>query len=71
METTQTYDHDPHAGLLARPPEEWPQEAQDAYRKLLSELNDWCKERGCSPASNPRVAAQAVREVWSTPYGHG
>jgi hypothetical protein len=44
--------------------EEWPDDADRAYKDLLRELNNWCRERGCSMVTNSWVAEEAVRRSW-------
>ena len=67
METALRTDTGRLESQLSQAPTEWPDEARDAYRDLLVELNDWSRRQGCSSSSNSSVAMRAVREVWSEP----
>jgi hypothetical protein len=44
--------------------EKWPDDADRAYNDLLRELNNWCREHGCSMVTNSWIAEEAVRRGW-------
>ena len=54
-----------HSQGLPLSREQWPAEAQSSYRRLISELNSWCRTHGSAPGTNSWVAETAVREAWS------
>lgn len=43
---------------------EWPHEARFAYRRLLRELDRWCRQQGWPATRNAAVAEEAVRQAW-------
>jgi hypothetical protein len=56
--------------FLSDQPNSWPQDAWQAYKDVLAELNAWSRETGCRSVTNATVAMQAVREAWrdSSPW---
>ena len=43
---------------------EWPDDAENAHRRLLQELDRWCRKHDCSMVTNSSVAEEAVRQGW-------
>ncbi len=43
---------------------EWPDDAENAHRRLERELDQWCREHDCSMETNSWVAEEAMRQGW-------
>jgi len=42
----------------------WPDDAGNEHRRLVRELDRWCREHDCSMVTNSWVAEEAVRQGW-------
>jgi len=54
----------PQSSALADDPNQWPSDARDAHRRVLSQLESWCRAHDSSKALNSWIAEEAVRQSW-------
>ena len=43
---------------------EWPDDANEAHRRLQRELDRWCREHDWPMVTNSWVAEEAIRQGW-------
>ena len=52
------------AGALPADRDQWPEDARQAFRELLWQLDAWCRDRNHPRQSNSAVAEEAIRQAW-------
>ncbi|MEE4273141.1 MAG: hypothetical protein V2I67_15820 [Thermoanaerobaculales bacterium] len=54
----------PQTSALADDPNQWPSDARDAHRRVLAQLESWCRAHDSSGVLNSWIAEEAVRQSW-------
>ena len=54
----------PAVEVLPDEREEWPNDANREYRRLLRELNSWSRDHDWPMTGNSWIAEEAVRRSW-------
>lgn len=63
--STQPFTHTvPQSSPLSGDPSDWPFDARDTRRQVLSQLDAWCRTHDAPKTLNSWVAEEAVRQSW-------